>query len=269
MTPAQPDCTADLKVQTTFLVHKPLGYVCSKVDSAVTDIIREKGHERVGEKRGGDARPTMYDLAIACGFPGNFSLVGRLDADTSGLILFTSNKALMAALNYPLRADSINHNALLPFKQKEYFVKCLAGKTIMSRWREEGYEFNPFDLEKAMSEPFSFTRNGTTIDVSGAAVKVVERFQDPQFTHGRPDLGIGWCVTIKVTIAEGKHHQIRRLVKRNDFHVVSLIRIGIASVLTIESLPDPGSCRWLTEGEEETLVAGLLLSQASITSLSH
>ena len=49
----------------------------------------------------------------------------------------------------------------------------------------------------------------------------------------------------------------RRIVKRSGFHVVSLKRTKIAGIISVESLPDPGSCRWLSHDEENALKLGL------------
>jgi hypothetical protein len=60
-------------------------------------------------------------------------------------------------------------------------------------------------------------------------------------------------------LSEGKHHQIRRIAKRSGFHVVSLHRVRIAGILSVDSVPEPGQCRWLTDDEIGILYEGLLL----------
>ena len=50
-------------------------------------------------------------------------------------------------------------------------------------------------------------------------------------------------------ILTGKHHQIRRMAQRNDYCVLSLTRVTIAGILSIQSVPKPGDCRWLTATE--------------------
>ncbi len=62
----------------TILLHKPVGYVCS---------------------RNGQGSPTIYDL-----LPGklhNLKPVGRLDKDSSGLLLMTNDGALAHRLTHP------------------------------------------------------------------------------------------------------------------------------------------------------------------------
>lgn len=86
----------------------------------------------------------------------------------------------------------------------------------------------------------------------------MRRFRDELKSRGRPNLG--WCIDVRVVIREGKHHQIRRMAKRSGYHVASLHRVSIASVLKIESVPLAGQCRWLTYEEIQILYEGLLLN---------
>ena len=86
----------------------------------------------------------------------------------------------------------------------------------------------------------------------------MRRFRDESKSRGRPNLG--WCIDVRVIIREGKHHQIRRMAKRSGYHVASLHRVSIASILTIETIPTPGQCRWLTIEEVQVLYEGLLLN---------
>jgi 16S rRNA U516 pseudouridylate synthase RsuA-like enzyme len=67
----------------SFLLNKPCGVISSKVDSKVNSLITKKADPRVGECYGGIARPTVYEVAIENGYPGDFGLVGRLDIETS------------------------------------------------------------------------------------------------------------------------------------------------------------------------------------------
>ncbi|CAB1119275.1 unnamed protein product [Ectocarpus sp. CCAP 1310/34] len=65
-----------------FMLHKPRGCVTSTVDDT------------------GRGRPTVYDVAKAAGVP-NFGPVGRLDFDTSGVLLFTDDYKLKKAISSP------------------------------------------------------------------------------------------------------------------------------------------------------------------------
>jgi 16S rRNA U516 pseudouridylate synthase RsuA-like enzyme len=190
----------DSDSNSVFLVHKPLAVLCSK-------------HDESKDLQRGPTRETMYELAEENGFPGfSFNLVGRLDADTSGLILFTNNLRLMNAINHPLRSDltTEERELMLPFKEKEYVAIVRPDKSVLKQWRENGADsFNPAELEIFMSRPFSFDYKGEHFEVDRSRVEFVKRYSDSKYTYGRPDL-MGWCIEIRINIAEGKHHQIRR-----------------------------------------------------------
>jgi 16S rRNA U516 pseudouridylate synthase RsuA-like enzyme len=80
-----------------FLIHKPIGAISSTVDSKLNSIIMNKDDPLCGQtysNKGVTSRPTVYDYAQLAGFPTNFSLVGRLDVATSGIMLFTNDTIL-------------------------------------------------------------------------------------------------------------------------------------------------------------------------------
>ena len=58
------------------------------------------------------------------------------------------------------------------------------------------------------------------------------------------------------------------MAKRQGFHVVSLHRISIASILKVTSVPLPGECRWLGLDEIHRLYEGLLLNAPAADLLS-
>ncbi|CAM9303328.1 unnamed protein product [Sphacelaria rigidula] len=65
-----------------FLLNKPRGCITSTVDDA------------------GRGRPTVYEVARAAGIP-SFGPVGRLDFDTSGVLIFTDDIKLKKAISSP------------------------------------------------------------------------------------------------------------------------------------------------------------------------
>jgi len=246
--------------QRAFLMHKPLSVVCSTVDSKLTDIVRDTTSENFGAKRGGVPRLTIYDIAAQAGFPGGYGNIGRLDAETSGILLFTRHSVFAERVRDPAvsreeyaarpnnsEAERTSYEQYLQTKAKTYELLLLPGRSATKQLVAADLHFDATAFEQLLSAPFSFQRNNVQFQTSPAEVRVVERFQDEKFSHGRPELG--WCVRCHVTLREGKHHQIRRLAQLNDYKVISLTRIQIAGILAIESVPQPGDCRWLTAQE--------------------
>jgi 16S rRNA pseudouridine516 synthase len=158
---------------SVIMLHKPVGYVCSTTDPR---------------------HPVIYDL-----LPPRFrsrspimASVGRLDVDTSGLLLVTDDgplnhrfttprahlqKVYVATLDEPLRADAVEHFA--------------SGAMLLKS--------DPEPLAPAILEP------------------------------------IGERVA-RVTLEEGRYHQVRRMFAAVGNHVVDLERIAIGS-LTLDVRP--------------------------------
>jgi 16S rRNA U516 pseudouridylate synthase RsuA-like enzyme len=226
------------------------------------------------------ARDTVYDMAALAGFPTQFPLVGRLDYDTSGIMLFTKNHKLFLEINTPIECDHefssgtvIEENLvesnvldLFSYKKKVYEVKLLAGREVLRKMRDEGYALQNEALEKQFSAPFTFCRQNVTYFVKEFhQVKVLRIYQDVELMKGRSDLG--WCVDVEVTLLEGKNQQIRRMARRNFFSVISLKRVKIAGILSLDSgIEEPGSCRWLTKSEESRIFEGIRRSREQLHS---
>jgi len=118
-----------------FVMHKPLRVVSSTVDTDIKQDDEDDADDSskdCNEPVGG--RPTVYDVAAAAGFPRDCSLVGRLDADTSGLMFFTDNSQLARAVRDPIAASSAD-SSLKRFKAKEYALLMLPGKKVLKNRR--------------------------------------------------------------------------------------------------------------------------------------
>lgn len=76
-----------------FLIHKPVGPLSSAAD--------------VGSA-GEGSRGTVYGTAVKAGFPANLGLVGRLDGDTSGIMVFTNDGLLNDRILRPPASDEGN-----------------------------------------------------------------------------------------------------------------------------------------------------------------
>lgn len=231
-----------------FLVHKPEGILSSTVDSRLSqtesDCDKESQARRV-------ARKTVYDVVAEAGFPVDCGLVGRLDYDTSGIMVFTDDSALATAIRDPISTENYALGSeYISAKTKEYLLCLLQGKKQERFFFPDG-NFNSAALVEELSSPLTFRRFGQDHCVNSANISFLRRYQDPKFSHGRPSLG--WCIEVVVRIAEGKHRQIRRIANRSGFHVVSLTRTKIGKLLVLSSVPNPGDCRWLSTEEKRSL----------------
>ena len=226
-----------------FVVHKPTGVLSSRVDSRTTSIITKKSDPMRGQAYGGEPRLTVFDIALKAGFPSDFSLVGRLDGETSGIMLFTKDMVLDKAIRDP--PEDLSEQSEI--KVKEYEI-VMMGERLCPENRVDYQE-----LADELSEPFTFSRHGVVYSTQRATVTIQRHWQEAHLSRGQPHLG--WCVQASVVIREGKHHQIRRMARRSELSVIRLQRIRIAGCLHLNSIPMPGDCRWLRVDEVEFLLS--------------
>ena len=179
-------------------------------------------------------------------------LVGRLDKETSGVIMFTDDSGLSTALREPIGQLDLPY---LHSKSKIYKLCLLPGKKALMKQNYFSELFDPFLVIKELSEPFSFNHKSSEYQVNRCDIQFLRKFQEERYSFGREELG--WCLELSVTLKEGKHHQIRRMARRCGFHVVSLQRTCIGGFLNIDLVPEPGDCRMLTMEEVNTLKQGL------------
>lgn len=232
--------------RTAFIIHKPLGVISATVDSQTTSIVTKIGDPLYLQPKGGEQRDTVYKLAEQAGFPTNYSLVGRLDAATSGIMVFTNNIKLDKAIRNP----PVPGAETSEFKTKEYLLVVL-GRRLFDLDTDESLQA----FEDELGQPLSFHLHGRAFSTNAADVKILRRWQEPKLTLGQPFLG--WCLEVRVRLQEGKHHQIRRIASRAGLTVISLTRTRIAGILCLDSVPEPGQCRWLTHEEIGALYEGL------------
>lgn len=278
----------DYQNAVVFLIHKPLGVLSSAKDY--------------------DSAPrgTVYDVAGQAGFPVNIGLVGRLDGDTSGIMVFTNDGRLNARILHPIvgaestetddspeeNVDSAverslselhlhpafvkdvavmksvptsvnpycapdeNCSTYQQLKQKEYLLTLLQGK---NNYCLENGVFNTAKFEEEFGQPLVFNRYNTEFNVKEASIKVLQRYQDPRYNPNNRD-NLGWVIQVLVNINEGKHKQIRRLAKRAGYITVGLERTSMCGgLLSLESVPKVGQCRWLGKEEKLALYKGFQL----------
>ena len=176
------------------MMNKPCGYVCSAVSDShktVYELLPEELQSLVKNAKRGERLHT----------------VGRLDCNTSGLLLLTTDGAFSNFLTRPENRISKTYEARLsspvdPASQSEYITRASAGLILPP--------------EKKAPEQKS----------TGARLQ----FLTPTI-----------C---RLTITEGKFHEVRRLFRALGNEVQSLKRIAIENLVLPDDLP-PGEFRQL------------------------
>jgi 16S rRNA pseudouridine516 synthase len=166
-----------------FMLHKPVGYVCANSDSehpVVLDLLDENSIEQL-------------------------QIAGRLDIDTTGLVLITDDGAWNHRVTAPSRLCS-----------KTYCVKLSEPLTISAAERLHAGVL--LSGEKKPTLPAVLT------------------FIDDQHDF------------IRLSIHEGKYHQVKRMFSAVGNHVVSLHRESIGSIVLDQALL-PGQYRALSSVE--------------------
>ena len=251
--------------EVVYAIHKPRN-VLSAVgeDGAIGRSGKPTGH------------PTLTDIMLSAGvepLPGH---VGRLDVDTSGLILVTSDTLLLrACLNWPGVLDAFGGSPLT----KRYSL-LLAGR----------HEVGSPSLD-ALGAPLEFARGGNAYRASAAeAVEHGGCFVDTALASGeaalldrhdfeqvermrerlrakreRPTISRatgrvvppyvphdGWLTRVELVLTQGRHHQVRRLVRKAGLRLLHLRRVAVGPIALGEDAA-PGDVRMLGRDEKRAL----------------
>ncbi|WP_367870770.1 pseudouridine synthase [Luteolibacter sp. Populi] len=173
----------------TLIFHKPDGYTCS------TD----------------DPGDTIYDL-----LPARFALrnpvmspVGRLDKDTTGLLLMTDDGHLLHRLISPKHHVPKTYQVTLDRVLEGHEAELFASGTLVLRGEEKA--------------------------LLPAVMEVVSEKE------------------ARITLEEGRYHQVRRMFAAAGNHVVALKRISIGKLEMPEDLEEG---EWRVATEEEIGLAG-------------
>ena len=170
----------------SLMLHKPAGYTCSTKDTGrlVYDLL-----------------PPRFRLRAPV-----LSTVGRLDRDTSGLLLFTDDGQLLHRIISPKAALPKVYEATLAEPLRGDEAALFASGTLM------------LESENTPLKP--------------AAMDVIDA------THAR------------LTLTEGRYHQVRRMFAAAGNHVVALHRSRVGG-LTLGDLPEG---QWRTLDDEDLAV---------------
>ncbi|WP_445001528.1 pseudouridine synthase [Exiguobacterium alkaliphilum] len=181
----------DYKPFVYLMMNKPEGVVSATEDQVETTVL-----ELI------DPSYAHYEL-----FP-----VGRLDKDTTGLLLLTNDGAFNHALMSPRKHVDKVYVAEIDGEMTVDDVRRFAEGVEL----EDGYTTKPARLE------------------------VISR-------NGRRSM-------IRLTLSEGKYHQVKRMVAAVGKHVERLERIQIGT-LELDPTLERGAYRELTQEEYDTLLA--------------
>lgn len=172
------------------MLHKPVGYTCSTKDPGrvVYDLLPPRFRLR---------RPLL-------------SSVGRLDRDTSGLLLMTDDGQLLHRITSPRSATPKTYEVELAGPLRGDEAEMFASGTLM-------LESETSPLQPAVLEPTG------------------ER-------------------SARLTITEGRYHQVRRMFAAVGNHVEALHRSRVGA-LELGGLPE-GEWRLLDDAEREAVFSG-------------
>ena len=202
-----------------FVMNKPVGFVTTRSD--------ERG------------RKTVYDILDDAGewiFP-----VGRLDKDTSGLLLFTNDNRFGERMTNPNSAIPKTYRARLNKPMLPEHERLFRhGMTL------EGEKLLPATVRAMKSFPLS---PGPGQKVARGSVSV--------------DAGLPGC-WIELTIFEGKNRQVRRMCESVGYKVLELTRIRIGDY-ELGNLK-PGEWKKLARHEVELLTAGTSVYKSKVKS---
>ncbi len=150
-----------------------------------------------------EGQVTLADLGFH--FPANAYPVGRLDADSEGLLLITNDKSLNAKLLNP---------------------KSHAPKTYLAQ--VEGIP-SEADLEK-LRQGIVIRINGEAYRTKPAQVRLLT--EAPDLPVRNPPIRVRKSIPdswLEITLTEGKNRQVRRMGAAVGFPVLRLVRIAIGA----------------------------------------
>lgn len=184
------------------ILNKPAGYVTTMSDPA--------------------GRPCVASLVPKDQYPGLFP-VGRLDRDTTGILLFTTDGEAAQRLLHP------------SFEKDKHYVALVEGS-----------------LSRAAIDRLE---RGITLDDGPCAPARVERIEaDSSLVSAVCPRGVPkGCSLVGLTIHEGRKHQVKRMLSEVGHEVVALHRDTFGPLVLKDV--KPGKWRQLTADERKRLLA--------------
>lgn len=175
------------------------------------------------------------------------------------MLLFTDDSSLNFALSRPPdfereRGVKKETKKATIFHTKEYVVTVSGGRRgdLLDGDRAARNRF-----EKEMALPLTFSQKGFSLSTKPAlSVNIESVWQEPHQKRAPKECGL-FTANVKVILAEGKNHQVRRICYRSGLKVKGLHRRSIAGILNDKKVPRPGDVRWLSDVDIRELRSGL------------
>jgi len=189
--------TWPFRTKALIVLNKPAGHECSQ---------KPKHH------------PSVYSLLGAPLRRRDVQAVGRLDEDTTGLLLLTDDGSLIH------RWTSPKHHV-----PKVYEIGCK----------------HPVTNDQVQQLLRGVTLIDDPVPVRAAAAEATGVFNGPQA------VGLGELHGLRMTLTEGKYHQVKRMVAAVGNRVEALHRSRYGALVLPDDLA-PGQWRWLSGPHDVT-----------------
>ena len=188
-----------------FMMNKAAGYVCSKKDGAHPSVFNLISDDHAHRYLGGE-----------------LSLIGRLDVDTEGLLIFTTD-------------GQLNHTLTSPKKR--------VPKVYLVQLKDSASEKEQADYAKKLKDGIHIPADGKEPEDDCLPAEIEWIFKsDEQSAESKK------CDECKLTVYEGKYHEIKRMFLALENEVTYLKRLSMAGLKLDENLK-PGEYRELSEEE--------------------
>ena len=216
------------------MMNKPQHYVCST---------KEGDHETVFDLLDDSLRtPYLQD---------KLHLVGRLDMDTEGLLLFTTDGELTHRVTSPKTHIDKSYFCLLAHPEDQahwsQIEKAFSeGIEVGPEDNEAGFLCKPASVKRATLEEYElYTKNSSVAEKIALELSDDEAASDKSASQNHQQL---YAQSAILTITEGKYHQVKRMFQAVGNKVVFLKRISMGKLQLDTSLL-PGEYKLLSEDE--------------------
>ena len=175
----------EIKEHRHFILHKPYGYL----SQFIVNGKKKKRHKLLGE---------LYE------FPMGIMAIGRLDRDSEGLILLTTD-------------GKVSYQILSNKYEKEYYVQVdgvITDEAIQQL--KKGVEIG-FEGGKYLTKPCQ------ALLINAPTNLPIENRRIRDKRHGP----VSWA---SITLSEGKFRQVRKMTSAVGFPTLRLIRVRIGNI---------------------------------------